>query len=92
MFCVQFTTRCRSEKKIMAALNDILAKISEVQAGAEAEKAQVAQALADIQATVDALRVQLEQAINNQVDVNIVNDALDKLKSSVDSIYTPPAE
>lgn len=73
----------------MAALDTILQKISEVQAGAETEKAQVAQALAEINATIADLKAKLDEAINNQVDVDIVNAALDGVKKSIESIYEP---
>ena len=72
----------------MAALDLILSKITEIQAGVEAEKAEVKAALDIINKSVDDLKAQLATAVENQVDVAIVESALDSVKAAVDSIYT----
>ena len=74
---------------IMPALDTILAKISEIQTGVEAEKAEVKAALETINQSVADLQAQLAVAVENQVDVSIVNSALDTVKNAVDSIYAP---
>ena len=86
MFDIRITVN--QEANTMAALDLILSKITEIQAGVEAEKAEVKAALDIINKSVDDLKVQLAAAVENQVDVAIVESALDSVKAAVDSIYT----
>jgi hypothetical protein len=92
MFDIKVTVN--QESNTMAALDLILSKITEIQAGVEAEKAEVKAALDIINKSVDDLKAQLAAAVENQVDVAIVESALDSVKAAVDSIYTvdAPAE
>ena len=86
MFDIKVTVN--QELNTMAALDLILSKITEIQAGVEAEKAEVKAALDIINKSVDDLKAQLAAAVENQVDVAIVESALDSVKAAVDSIYT----
>ena len=86
MFDIKVTVN--QESNTMAALDLILTKITEIQAGVEAEKAEVKAALDIINKSVDDLKAQLAAAVENQVDVAIVESALDSVKAAVDSIYT----
>jgi hypothetical protein len=86
MFDIRITVN--QEANTMAALDLILSKITEIQAGVEAEKAEVKAALDIINKSVDDLKAQLAAAVENQVDVAIVESALDSVKAAVDSIYT----
>lgn len=86
MFDIKVTVN--QESNTMAALDLILSKITEIQAGVEAEKAEVKAALDIINKSVDDLKAQLATAVENQVDVAIVESALDSVKAAVDSIYT----
>lgn len=86
MFDIRVTVN--QEANTMAALDLILSKITEIQAGVEAEKAEVKAALDIINKSVDDLKAQLAAAVENQVDVAIVESALDSVKAAVDSIYT----
>mgnify|MGYP000923645839 CR=1 FL=1 len=86
MFDIKVTVN--QESNTMAALDLILSKITEIQAGVEAEKAEVKAALDIINKSVDDLKAQLAAAVENQVDVAIVESALDSVKAAVDSIYT----
>jgi 1,2-phenylacetyl-CoA epoxidase catalytic subunit len=86
MFDIKVTVN--QESNTMAALDLILSKITEIQAGVEAEKAEVKAALDIINKSVDELKAQLASAVENQVDVAVVESALDSVKAAVDSIYT----
>ena len=86
MFDIKVTVN--QELNTMAALDLILSKITEIQAGVETEKAEVKAALDIINKSVDDLKAQLAAAVENQVDVAIVESALDSVKAAVDSIYT----
>lgn len=86
MFDIKVTVN--QESNTMAALDLILSKITEIQAGVETEKAEVKAALDIINKSVDDLKAQLAAAVENQVDVAIVESALDSVKAAVDSIYT----
>ena len=73
----------------MPALNQILDRIAQSEAKADAEHAQVVDAVNALKTEISALRDQV--ANSESVDPAVVAAALDRLDSKIDGIYTPDA-
>ena len=72
---------------------DLKAKLDEIKAAIEAEKAEVAEAVAELGAKVDALKAAVEA---DAADKAAVEAGLAEIKAGVEGIFTktvePPAE
>lgn len=68
---------------------DLAAKLAEIKATIEAEKVQVAEAIAELGAKIDALKAECEAG---HVETEAFAAALDEIKSGVENIFTKAVE
>ncbi len=74
------------ESGIMSALNQILDRIAQSEAKADAESAEVKTVLDGLKAEIAGLKATIAEG---GLDPVAVSAALDRLDSKIDSIYTP---
>lgn len=79
------------EEKIMATLNELLARLDATGAKADAEHAQVVAAVTGLKDEVASLREIIKNQPLPEVDLAPAFAKLDEIDAKVDAIYTPEA-
>jgi len=77
------------EEKIMATLNELLARLDATGAKAEAEHTQVVAAVTSLKDEVASLREIIKNQPLPEVDLAPAFAKLDEIDAKVDAIYTP---
>ena len=77
------------EEKIMSAISDLLARLDATGAKADAEHAQVVEAVTGLKAEVASLREIVAGLPVPEVDLTEAFAKLDQVDAKIDGIYTP---
>jgi hypothetical protein len=77
------------EEKIMATLNELLARLDATGAKAEAEHAQVVAAVTDLKSEIASLREIIQNQPLPELDLAEAFAKLDVIDAKIDGIYTP---